>query len=174
MIKKILLVVFSLIIVSYIYIKEKSYDYTIIVNYAIPSSKDRFFVYERDTLLFSCKVAHGSGKGSTSENPVFSNIPNSLCSSLGTYITYKNVPKCIYNKPAIGLIGLSCTNFNAPIRGLLIHGGLRNYKGLIPVNSKISAGCLTIPTNRLKQLMNLKGTIKVITKYEKTPDDSYL
>lgn len=174
MFKKVLLIVFSLIIVSYTYVRTKSYDYTIIVNYAIPSSKDRFFVYEKDSLLFSCKVAHGSGKGSTPENPIFSNTPNSLCSSLGTYIVYKNVPKCIYNKSALGLIGLSSTNFMAPVRGLLIHGGLRNYKGLIPINSKISSGCLTIPTNRLKQLMSLNGSIKVITKYEKTPDDSYL
>lgn len=166
MFKKLFLVVFSSFIIGLVYLHTKTYDYTIIVNYAIPSSKDRFFVYKKDSLIFSCKVAHGSGNNSTPELPKFSNIPNSLCSSLGTFIVYKNVPKRIYKKPALGLIGISHTNFTAPLRKLLIHGGLRNYKNLIPINSKISSGCLTIPTVYLNKLISLKGSIKVITKYE--------
>lgn len=162
MIKKILLFIFVITTVGYIYLINKEYDYTIVVNYAIPSSQNRFFVYKGDSLLFSCKVAHGSGRGSTSEKPVFSNTLNSLCSSLGMFIVY-DVPKCVYDKPALGLIGLNRTNFMAPVRKLLIHGGLRNYEGLIPINSKISSGCLTIPTKYLNKLMALEGSIKVIT-----------
>lgn len=129
------------------------YDYKIVVDFSIPSCKDRFFVYDRqDNLIFKCRCAHGSGKGSTKEKPVFSNRPGSNCSSLGNYLVCN---KRTYSRKALGLIGLSKSNYNAPARGILIHGGLRNYPSYIPMNPKISQGCFTIPTPYLNKLVKL-------------------
>ena len=73
------------------YCKEKDFSerYCILVNFSIHSGEQRFFIwdFEKDTIVCSSLCAHGEGKGSTAETPIYSNVEGSHCSSLGKYKT---------------------------------------------------------------------------------------
>ena len=58
-----------------------------LVDMNISSGKNRFFVYnlDRDSLEMDGLVTHGSGNGNEGNGISFSNIPGSLCTSLGKY-----------------------------------------------------------------------------------------
>ena len=68
---------------------KKGFDgtYCFLIDMRLPSGKNRFFVYNllKDSLEAAGLVTHGKGSESESGNLVFSNIPNSNCTSLGKY-----------------------------------------------------------------------------------------
>lgn len=129
--------------------------YLMIVDYSIPSNKDRFFLWdtEADSIVERFWCAHGFGGGSTPERPVFSNQPGSNCSSLGWYTVERGTgvsPRWGYTYHAID--GLSTTNSNARRRELIIHPwSSMDYDYEMQTQEPLamdgrSAGCFTMTT----------------------------
>lgn len=147
-------------------------DISIFVDYGIPSSQPRFFVYDnkRDSLISKSKCAHGCGGGGTAKKPVFSNKPGSECSSLGDY-RLRSVDKLnTVNLPCIRIDGLSKTNSNAAARGIVIHEGPLLADDItigvtIPVSHYISQGCFTISSKTFDLLCKEMKNKKTIYLY---------
>lgn len=92
------------------------------VDMKIPSGKNRFFVYDlkADKIIDKGLVAHGSGSETGTKGKLrFSNVPNSLSTSLGKYY----IGKHYYGKfgRAYKLYGLDKTNSNAFKRDIVFH-----------------------------------------------------
>ncbi|UAY53742.1 murein L,D-transpeptidase catalytic domain family protein [Ferruginibacter albus] len=91
-----------------------------IIDMRIASGKKRFFVYDlvKDSIERAGLVTHGSGS-SQGDSLVFSNIPESKCSSIGKYKIGKP-----YNGKfglAYKLYGLDSTNSNVFRRFVVLH-----------------------------------------------------
>lgn len=92
------------------------------IDMKIPSGKNRFFIYDLKTnkIIDKGLVSHGSGSETNVKGKLkFSNIPNSLSTSLGKY--YIGNP--YYGKfgKAYKLYGLDKTNSNAFHRDIVFH-----------------------------------------------------
>ena len=147
------------------YCRDKNFDtnYCMLVDMSVHSGKNRFFVWDftKDTIAYSSLCCHGYGKGSSESEPVFSNTPNSYCTSLGKYKTgarsYSNWGINIHYK----LHGLEKTNNKAFDRIFVLH----SY-GYVPRNEicpddlplgysqgcpVIDSGVMTIMDNMLKK-----------------------
>ncbi len=147
-------------------------EISVFVDFSISNAYPRFFVYDnrRDSLLSSSKCAHGCGGGSTADNPVFSNTPGSMCSSLGTYKL-----RCVDKLhtipfPCIRIDGLSPTNSNAAARGIVIHEAPVAADPVsigipMPVTKYISEGCFAISNETFTLLCNLVKENKSIYLY---------
>lgn len=104
--------------------KDSKYnqDIVFLIDMKIPSGKNRFFVYDLKTnkIIDQGLVAHGSGSETTTKGKLkFSNVPNSLSTSLGRYsIGNSYVGK--FGK-AYRLYGLDTTNSNAFKRDIVFH-----------------------------------------------------
>jgi hypothetical protein len=104
-------------------IKNKcNQDYAFIIDMRIPSYKKRFFVYnlKKDSLISSGFVAHGTGSETFRGELVFSNTPDSRCTSLGKYkisSSYMGMYGFSYR-----LLGLDSTNNKALQRAIVLHG----------------------------------------------------
>ena len=139
-------------------------DYGFIIDMRIPSYKKRFFVYnlKKDSLINSGFVAHGTGSETFKGELVFSNTPDSRCTSLGKYkigVSYKGMYGFSYR-----LFGLDSTNNKAMQRAIVLHG-----HSCVPDKETdeypicFSYGCPMVSVNFLQQL---KG---YITKQGKNP-----
>jgi hypothetical protein len=102
------------------------------IDMKIPSGKNRFFVYDlkTDKIIDKGLVAHGSGSETGVKGKLqFSNVPNSLSTSLGKY-SIGNHYKGKFGK-AYKLYGLDKTNNNAFKRDIVFH-----YYYDVPYNEK--------------------------------------
>ena len=106
------------------YVTEHSFNtqYCFLIDMRIPSGKNRFFIYnlKADSLVAAGLVTHGSGSATGTDNLVFSNVPNSLCTSIGHYKIGNS-----YNGKfglAYKLYGLDKTNDKAFNRFVVLHG----------------------------------------------------
>ncbi len=104
------------------YAKKNNFNtsHCFLIDMTIPSNQQRFFVYnlQTDSVEMAGLVCHGSGKKSSNEI-IFSNEPNSLCSSIGKYKVGLS-----YNGKfglAFKLHGLDATNSNAYARAVVLH-----------------------------------------------------
>jgi L,D-transpeptidase catalytic domain len=96
-------------------------DYIFVINMRIPCYKKRFFVYNavKDSLVETALVSHGIGSETFKGELIFSNVPNSMCSSLGKYKigeSYKGIWGFSYR-----LRGLDSTNSKALERAVVLH-----------------------------------------------------
>jgi hypothetical protein len=92
------------------------------INMKVPSGKNRFFVYDLNTdkIIDKGLVAHGSGSETGIKGKLkFSNIPNSLSTSIGKYYI-GNSYQGKFGK-AYKLYGLDQTNSNAFKRDIVFH-----------------------------------------------------
>jgi hypothetical protein len=92
------------------------------IDMKVPSGKNRFFVYDLKTDKITDKglVAHGSGSETGIKGKLkFSNIPNSLSTSIGKYYI-GNSYQGKFGK-AYKLYGLDETNSNAFKRDIVFH-----------------------------------------------------
>ncbi|MFH6991492.1 murein L,D-transpeptidase catalytic domain-containing protein [Flavobacterium sp. FlaQc-48] len=92
------------------------------IDMKIPSGKNRFFVYDlkRNKIIGKGLVAHGSGSETKVKGKLkFSNIQNSLSTSLGKY-SIGNSYNGKFGK-AYKLYGLDATNSNAFNRDIVFH-----------------------------------------------------
>lgn len=135
------------------FVKNTTYnqDLAIFINFRIPSSKFRFFIYDlkNDEILEKSIVAHGSGSVVKGTNDlIFSNVENSYQSSLGKY-QIGNSYIGNFGK-SYRLIGLDKTNSNAAKRAIVIHP----YYCISDVETKnlacLSLGCPMLSPNFFK------------------------
>jgi hypothetical protein len=127
-------------------------EHCFLLDMQISSGKNRFFVYnlDKDSVEKAGLVAHGSGL-TNSDTPVFSNTPNSYCTSLGKYKIGKS-----YNGKfglAYKLYGLDNTNSKAFDRFVVLHAHecVPNEE-VSPVSICESWGCPTVSPAFLTQL----------------------
>jgi L,D-transpeptidase catalytic domain len=138
--------------------------YAFVVDMRIPSFKKRFFVFDlkNDSIINSGYVAHGTGSETFRNELVFSNIPDSRCTSLGKYkigASYKGMYGQSYR-----LHGLDSTNNKALERAIVLHGhSCVPDKAYDEYPICFSYGCPMVSTNFLQIL---KG---YITKQGKQP-----
>ncbi len=98
-------------------------DFCILVDMKIPDGKNRLFVwnFKKDTVDRRALCAHGMGRGSTQDVPVFSNENGSYCTSLGKY----KLGERAYSQYGINIHykmhGLEKTNSNAYKRIVVLH-----------------------------------------------------
>lgn len=105
------------------YIAEHGFDagHCFLMDMRVLSGKKRFFVYNltKDSIEVAGLVTHGGGSDDGSDEIVFSNTPNSYCTSLGKYKIGKS-----YNGRfglAYKLYGLDDTNSKAFDRFIVLH-----------------------------------------------------
>jgi hypothetical protein len=104
--------------------KKSNYNSEIVflIDMKITSGRNRFFIYDLNTneIIDKGLVAHGSGSETGIENKLkFSNVNNSLATSLGKYSIGKS-----YNGQfgkAYKLYGLDASNSNAYLRNIVLH-----------------------------------------------------
>jgi hypothetical protein len=141
--------------------KGMSEHYCIFLDYGIPSGKPRLFVwsFEEGRIVYSGHAMHGSGKGSTDESPVFSNVYGSHCSSVGKFEVTRD--RGTRNKTGLRLKGLELSNKSAYSRGIMIHSSRwvdRNkWRKFIPLNEKYCQGCVTVSTRDMAYINRLLG-----------------
>ncbi|MEO6540105.1 MAG: murein L,D-transpeptidase catalytic domain-containing protein [Ferruginibacter sp.] len=138
------------------YINQQGYntEYCFFIDMRIPSGKNRFFVYDlkADSIKIAGLVAHGKGSDMGSPDAlIFSNEPNSYCTSLGKYKigrSYSGIFGLSYK-----LQGLEKTNSRAFDRSVVLHSfcGVPN-KEVYPVSICKSEGCPTVAPAFLVQL----------------------
>ncbi|MEP7237642.1 MAG: murein L,D-transpeptidase catalytic domain-containing protein [Ferruginibacter sp.] len=105
------------------YAIEHGYDasHCFLIDMRIPSGKNRFFVYnlEEDSVETAGLVTHGKGSENELGSLIFSNTPNSNCTSLGKYKigrSYQGNFGLSYK-----LMGLDKTNSKAFGRSVVLH-----------------------------------------------------
>jgi hypothetical protein len=128
------------------------------IDMKIPSNKNRFFVYDfnQKKIIDKGLVAHGSGSEIENSNElIFSNVPNSYCTSIGMYeIGYSY--QGMFGK-AYKLYGLEPTNSKAFERFVVLH----QYE-CVPYEEQVdkicnSQGCAMVNTvfyRRLEQIID--------------------
>jgi len=107
---------------KYVTGNDFSTSYCFLIDMNIHGGRKRFFVYdlEKNAVIMSGLVAHGSCKEDFLNEAKFSNTPNCGCSSIGKYkvgMAYSGQ----YGK-SYKLHGLERTNSNAFKRGVVLHG----------------------------------------------------
>ena len=136
------------------YVDENGFDvsYCFMVDMRLPSGKNRFFVYNllKDSLEVAGLVAHGKGS-ETESGLIFSNTPNSNCTSLGKYKighSYNGSFGLSYK-----LKGLDKTNSMAFDRAVVLHSfcGVPNTE-VYPAPIALGEGCPMVSTAFFTQL----------------------
>jgi hypothetical protein len=137
------------------YVDENGFDisYCFMIDMRLPSGKNRFFVYNllKDSLEAAGLVTHGKGSESETGSLIFSNAPNSYCTSLGKYKIGNS-----YNGNfglSYKLMGLDKTNSRALDRAVVLH----SYCGVpkeevYPASICTSEGCPTVSPEFFSQL----------------------
>lgn len=140
--------------------KKNNYneDFCILIDMSIHSGLNRFFVYDfkKNTTIMTMLVGHGCGNYPWSQdwskdNPSFSNVDGSHCSSLGKY----KIGKRAYSDWGIHikyvLHGLEATNSNAESRYIVFHSWEKvPEKEVYPDGTGEGWGCPTISNNNMK------------------------
>ena len=140
-------------------------DRIALADFNAPSRELRFHIVDLiGGHASSYLVAHGRGSdpGHSGWLQTFSNEPNSLASSAGTYKTGQ-----IYEGQhgrAMRLAGLDSQNNNAEMRAIVIHGADYVSEDHIATWGKIgrSEGCFAVARHMLPQLLGLMGPGRMV------------
>jgi hypothetical protein len=140
-------------IASYAADHDYNSSYCFMVDMKVESGKKRFFVYnmEKDSVELSGLVTHGSSKNNTGNEIQFSNMPNSLCTSLGKY----KIGGSYTGKfgLAFKLYGLDSSNSKAFNRFVVLHShSCVPNEEIAPLPICESWGCPTVAPAFLTQL----------------------
>lgn len=126
-----------------------------LIDMRLPSGKNRFFVYnlQKDSVEMAGLVTHGSGSENEKAELIFSNKPNSYCTSLGKY----RIGKSYYGRFGLAykLYGLDNSNSKAFERFIVLHAHdcVPNAE-IAPLSLCVSLGCPTVSPAFLQQLKN--------------------
>ena len=127
-------------------------EFCVLIDMGIHSGRKRFFVWDfrRDTITHSFLLSHGCcdnprGQDRSKENPTFSNIEGSHCSSLGKF----KIGKRGFSNWGVNvnylLHGLEPTNNNALKREIVFHSWERvSDDEIYPDGTPEGWGCPTI------------------------------
>ena len=137
------------------FVKNNNYNgiHCFLIDMKIPSGKKRFFVYDlyKDTVEMAGLVAHGCGSAKGKDELVFSNSPNSNCTSLGKYkigIRYMGRFGLAYK-----LYGLDDSNSKAFERFVVLHAyPLVPNDEVVPFPICESLGCPMVAPAFLQEL----------------------
>lgn len=135
----------------------------VLVDMSIHSGKNRLFVYDliNKTIILEGLCSHGCcenawGTTSTKSNPIFSNVENSHCSSLGKY----KIGQRGYSNWGINvnykLHGLEESNSNAYERFIVLHSwNMVPSQELYPEGTPEGWGCPAVSNLLMKKLDEL-------------------
>lgn len=148
--------------ISYVKNKATAGNYNnrfaVLVDFSEHSGKKRWHIVDLQTEQivdeFSALVTHGSGCGQKNARPEkFSNLPGSLCSSLGLAVIAERDWSGWGVKFKYWLDGLDETNSNMRKRIVVIHswGGIPDTE-IYPAPIIQSEGCFTLSDNYMKKL----------------------
>ena len=137
------------------YVSDNGFNerYCFLIDMRIPSGKNRFFVYDlkKNTIEAEGLVSHGKGSEKGSGGLLFSNTPNSLCTSLGKYkvgVSYNGRFGLAYK-----LHGLDKSNSKAFERFVVMHAhDCVPDTELAPEPLCLSQGCPTVSPVFLRRL----------------------
>ncbi len=127
-----------------------------IIDYTLPSSKERFWVIDMDKrrVEHATHVSHGINSGSLYSR-YFSNIVNSKQTSVGVFLaneTYEGI-----HGYSLRLDGLSGgLNDKARERAIVVHGADYAHPNVVEKAGQLgtSWGCPAVPSNVSKQIIN--------------------
>lgn len=152
------------------YCKKQHYnsDFCLLVDMGLHSGIKRFFVWDfkADTIKYSFLVGHGCcnniwSKDYSKDDPKFSNIDGSHCSSLGKYRIGIRAASEWGVKVKYVLQGLEATNNNAQKRFIVLHSWeLVSDEEIYPRGTPEGWGCPTLSNNSFKQLDPLLSSSK--------------
>ncbi|OFY82569.1 MAG: hypothetical protein A3F72_00345 [Bacteroidetes bacterium RIFCSPLOWO2_12_FULL_35_15] len=133
-------------------------DFCILIDMSLPSGKNRAFLWDfkNDSILTSALCAHGCGSNpwqstDTKEKPVFSNTPDSHCTSLGKYKVGKRGCSIYGIKVNYLLYGLENTNSNAIKREIVFHSWEEvSEKEVYPIGTPEGWGCPAVANSFMK------------------------
>ena len=135
-------------------------DVITIIDYALPSTEPRLFVFDLTAkrVLFRELVAHGKNSGDVMTT-AFSNSPGSLATSLGLFVTEETYDGS--NGYSLRLRGLDRgLNDRARERAIVLHGAYYVSREAIRVLGRLgrSSGCPAVRAEIAEDLINtIKG-----------------
>jgi len=152
----------------------KRSDLLTVIDYSLPSSQPRLFVFDLAArkLLFRELVAHGKSSGDDRAT-YFSNSPGSLATSLGLFVTADTYVGS--NGYSLRLKGLEeGINDMAWDRAIVMHGASYVSRAAISALGRLgrSWGCPAVRTEIARKLINtLRGGTPIFAYY---PERSWL
>lgn len=140
-------------------------DRVALVDFSKGSSEHRFHIVDLNGgQTVSYLVAHGRGSDPEHSGFLhsFSNEPNSLATSEGSFMTgeaYTGI-----HGASMRLVGLDPTNYNADMRAIVVHGAPYVSEDHIATWGKVgrSEGCFAVPPHLIRQVLNLMGSGRLI------------
>ncbi|HEX6086310.1 MAG TPA: murein L,D-transpeptidase catalytic domain family protein [Thermoanaerobaculia bacterium] len=154
--------------------KVKRRDLLTVIDYSLPSSQPRLFVFDLESrkLLFRELVAHGKNSGGDIAN-FFSNSPGSLATSLGLFVTADTYIGS--NGYSLRLKGLEeGVNDMAMDRAIVMHGAPYVSRAAIRALGRLgrSWGCPAVRKEVAKKMIDtLRGGSPIFAYY---PDNRWL
>jgi hypothetical protein len=148
-----------------IFCKKHSFNarYCILVDMSLPSGVKRFIIWDfksNDTLVAGM-VSHGCGidpwMGVWSKNdPTFTNLPNSHCTSLGKYVISSRAGSAWGILIKYYPIGLEPSNNNADERDIVLHSWEQvPDKEVYPNGTREDWGCPAISNSIMRRVDTL-------------------
>ena len=154
--------------------KVKRSDLLTVIDYSLPSSQPRLFVFNLESrkLLFRELVAHGKNSGGNVAS-FFSNSPGSLATSLGLFVTADTYVGS--NGYSLRLKGLEeGVNDMAMDRAIVMHGAPYVSRAAIRALGRLgrSWGCPAVRKEIAKKMIDtLRGGSPIFAYY---PDKNWL
>ncbi|HYC88712.1 MAG TPA: murein L,D-transpeptidase catalytic domain family protein [Thermoanaerobaculia bacterium] len=154
--------------------KVKRRDLLTVIDYSLPSSQPRLFVFDLESrkLLFRELVAHGKNSGGDIAN-FFSNSPGSLATSLGLFVTADTYFGS--NGYSLRLKGLEeGVNDMAMDRAIVMHGAPYVSRAAIRALGRLgrSWGCPAVRKEVAKKMIDtLRGGSPIFAYY---PDHRWI
>lgn len=138
------------------------------INYAIPSSQKRFFIYDREKkVLYKHKAAHGvGGKNKTPNDGRCREVSNKN----GSHMSCLGLFKCseTYNGNngySMRIDGLESTNGNARMRAIVVHGSDYVNDDNTAISGR-SFGCPAVTFKHYKAIIDmLKNGSPLLSHY---------
>ncbi len=152
----------------------KRRDLLTVIDYSLPSTQPRLFVFDLETrrLLFRELVAHGKNSGGNLAN-FFSNSPGSLATSLGLFVTADTYVGA--NGYSLRLKGLEeGVNDMAMDRAIVMHGAPYVSRAAIRALGRLgrSWGCPAVRKEVARKIIDtVRGGSAVFAYY---PDKNWL
>jgi hypothetical protein len=152
----------------------KRKDLLTVIDYSLPSSQPRLFVFDLSSkkLLFRELVAHGKNSGGDTAS-FFSNSPGSLATSLGLFVTAE--PYVGSNGYSLRLRGLEeGVNDMAMDRAIVMHGASYVSRAAVRALGRLgrSWGCPAVRKEVARKMIDtLRGGSPIFAYY---PDKKWL
>lgn len=154
------------------FVERKGYskDFCILIDFSVPSGKNRFFVYDPvnhlilDQGLTSHGTCTGPGLPGHEQGASYSNAVDSHCSSLGKYKIGDRGPSSWGIGVKYWLHGLESGNSNAARRAVVLHSWsvIPDFESF-PIPTARSWGCPAISDNFMRRLdQRIKATSKPV------------